>query len=212
MFISFWLKGILVGLAATMPLGPIGILVLQRTLSRSRPAGFYSGAGAAISDLIYASVTGFGMTLIIGIIRENELWFRIIGSVILLALGILIFFSHPERYELKKQKRRQSALKYIAGTFMLAFSNPYIIFWYLAVFSGFGITLSLNQFSAALFFLVGFLTGDIFWWFLLSWGANHFKSRFNIKILLWFNRIAGAGIIVVTLLFLFNTIIKEVSV
>lgn len=212
MLFTLWLKGILMGLLATAPMGPVGILVVQRTLKYNRQTGFHSGAGAALSDVIYASLAGFGMAVIARIIHENELWFRLAGSAILLILGIFIFLSHPERYATPKIKKRKSSLKYLAGTFMVAFSNPFIVFWHLAVFSAFGVVLSIKQISAAIFILTGFLLGDILWWFLLTWFMDRFRSWFNIKILLWFNRIAGAGIIGFTLIFLIHTFLKEFGV
>ncbi len=209
MLITYLLKGILVGFLATAPMGPIGILVVQRTLRHNRLTGFYSGTGAAFSDIIYATLAGFGMALIMGIIRDHGLWFRLIGSVILLIVGVFIFLSHPERYSPRKLKKPRSPLKYIAGTFAVAFSNPYIIFWYLAVFSGFGIVLSVRELSQAVLILIGFLIGDILWWFVLTWLIDHSRRWFNVKIILWFNRIAGAGIIVFVIAFLIHTLLTS---
>ncbi len=209
MFFTFLLKGILVGILATAPLGPIGILVVQRTLSRDRLTGFYSGVGAAFSDTFYASLAGFGMVLITGFLNRHEFWFQLGGAFILLILGLFIMLSHPERFATKKIKQRESPAKYIAGTFMIAFANPYIVFWHLAVFSSFEIVLSIDKLSVAFLFLTGFMLGDLLWWFTLTALINLCKKWFSLKILLWFNRIAGAGIIVSVGVFLIHTLIKQ---
>jgi len=195
MFLTFLLKGILIGILATMPMGPVGILIVQRTLNRDRLTGFYSGIGAAFSDTIYASLAGFGMVLITGFLNRNEFWFHLGGAFVLLILGIFIMFSHPERLAPKKIKKRKSPLKYIVGTFMIAFANPYIVFWHLAVFSSFETVLSIDKLSETLAILVGFLMGDILWWFSLTALINLTRRWFNMKILLWFNRVSGALII-----------------
>lgn len=211
MLFNYWLTGILIGILATAPLGPVSILVLQRTLNHNRRVGFYSGIGVALSDILYASLSGFGMVLILGIIKQNELWFRIGGAAILLALGVIIFLSHPERYSIKRIKKRTSPTSHMAATFAIAISNPYVVFYHLAIFSGFGIALSIEKPYMAFFILLGFFTGDIFWWFSLTWLIDRFRKRFSLKLLLWVNRLAGAGIVIFVLAFLVHTIYVKIG-
>lgn len=195
MFFKFWLEGILIGLLATAPLGPIGIMVIQRTLNHGRKRGFFSGLGATLSDTLYASFTGFGMALIIGFIREHELLVKVAGSAILVVLGVIIFLSHPERQTMKKAKRNLPPLAYLASSFAVAVSNPYVVFLHVAIFSGFGIVLSIDKPYEAVFVLSGFITGGVAWWFTLTGVINRFRERFSVKLLLWFNRIAGTVIV-----------------
>lgn len=191
---------------AAMPLGPVGILIVQRTLNRDRSTGFFSGIGAAFSDTFYASLAGFGMVLITGFLQQHELWFHIGGAFILLILGVFIMLSHPERFAVKKLKKKNSPAKNIVGTFLIAFANPYIVFWHIAVFSGFGIVLSIDNLKEALFVLFGFLVGDVLWWFLLTFLINLSRKWFSLKILLWFNRVAGALIILSVIGFLVHVL------
>ena len=51
------LKGILIGIIASAPMGPVGVLTIQRTLKKGRWYGLVTGLGAAVSDIIYAMVT-----------------------------------------------------------------------------------------------------------------------------------------------------------
>jgi threonine/homoserine/homoserine lactone efflux protein len=197
---------------AILPLGPLGVLVIQRTLNHNRKTGFYSALGIALSDTIYAALTGFGMALILGIIRQHELWFKLAGAIILIILGIVIFLSHPERQSAKKLKKTARPVQYLGGTFMVAISNPYIIFWQLAIFSGFGIALTVQKPIMAIFILLGFFTGELIWWFFVTWLMDRLRNRFSVKFLLWFNRLAGAGIVVFVMVFLIHTIYSEVTV
>jgi len=208
MFFNYWLNGILVGFIATLPLGPVGILIVQRTLNRGRKIAFYSGLGASLSDIFYASLTGFGMVIITAFLRKHEFLFNIAGSIILLLLGVFIMLSHPERMKPQKTKKRQSLAKYIAGTFMIAFTNPYIVFWYLALFSGFEIVMSIDNLPEALATLSGFLCGDILFWFLLTTLVNLTRSWFNLKVLLYFNRIAGGLIVLFSIGFLIKVLVE----
>ena len=51
-------KGVLIGLVASAPMGPVGVLCVQRTLNKGRVYGLVTGTGAAFSDIIYALITG----------------------------------------------------------------------------------------------------------------------------------------------------------
>ena len=48
-------KGIIIGVLVSAPMGPIGMLCIQRTLNKGRWHGFVTGLGAALSDVIYGS-------------------------------------------------------------------------------------------------------------------------------------------------------------
>ena len=64
--LDFIFKGLLIGIIASAPMGPVGILCIQRTLNKGRWYGFITGIGAAVSDTIYALIVGLGMSFIMG--------------------------------------------------------------------------------------------------------------------------------------------------
>ena len=59
-YIEMIIKGLLIGIIASAPMGPVGILCIQRTLNKGRWEGFATGAGASLSDIIYAIITNGG--------------------------------------------------------------------------------------------------------------------------------------------------------
>ena len=77
-------KGMLIGMVASAPMGPVGILCVQRTLNKGRWYGFVTGIGAAVSDIIYAGITGFGMAFVMDFINneQNKFYLQIIGSAV----------------------------------------------------------------------------------------------------------------------------------
>ena len=93
-------KGMLIGMIASAPMGPVGILCVQRTLNKGRSFGFATGLGAAASDIIYAGVTGFGMAFVMDFINndQNKFYLQIIGSILLLAFGIYTWRSDPTHH------------------------------------------------------------------------------------------------------------------
>lgn len=191
---NLFAEGLIIGFLASVPIGPISILIIQRTINRNRFSGFFSGIGAAFSDTFYASIAGFSMVLVLNFIKQHEMLFKTFGSLILIILGLIILFSHPEKYN-KKGKFNNNYFKLAVSTFLLTLSNPLIVFMHLAIFSGFQVSLHIDKPLEAAILLPGFLTGAIIWWFTLTGLISIFRKRFNLIFCLWLNRIAGSVIL-----------------
>ena len=80
-------RGIAIGVLISAPMGPIGMLVIQRTLGKGRWPGFFTGIGASLSDLIYCLLTGFCLSFMTGFIDSHQLAIQIIGSVVIASFG-----------------------------------------------------------------------------------------------------------------------------
>ena len=96
-------KGIVIGVLVSAPMGPIGMLCIQRTLNKGRWHGFVTGLGAALSDVIYAALTCLGMGVVVNFVEANQTPLQLIGSIVLGIFGYYIFQSNPVR-NLKKQR------------------------------------------------------------------------------------------------------------
>src|SRR6056297_1675240 len=95
MDILLLVKGAIVGFLASIPLGPVGVLCIQRTINKGKTSGLYSGLGAAVVDMLYAVVAVLGLSFIITFIEEQAIYFQFMGGVVLLILGIRIFYTNP---------------------------------------------------------------------------------------------------------------------
>ena len=84
------IHGLAVGILVSAPMGPIGMLCIQRTLNKGRLSGLYTGIGAALSDFIYALLAGLGMSIIIDFVEDNEAILQLFGSIVLLGFGIVV--------------------------------------------------------------------------------------------------------------------------
>ena len=93
------IKGLLIGIVASAPMGPVGILCIQRTLNKGRWFGFVTGIGAAFSDIIYAMITGLGMSFVVDFIEDktNMFYLQLIGSVMMFIFGIYTYRSNPTK-------------------------------------------------------------------------------------------------------------------
>jgi len=200
MFLTLLIKGILIGLLVSIPLGPIGVLVIQRTVNKSRIAGLLSGMGATLSDTLYAIVAGFSLTFVIDFVREYEIIFQSIGAVVVLALGIHIFFKNPVTDLRRNRLRGNTHFQDIISSFLVTISNPMTVFVFLAVFTSSGVAINMQQPYHAFFVILGISTGTFIWWFSLSGIVSLFRHKINLRILWWINKTAGAIIVLFVLI------------
>jgi threonine/homoserine/homoserine lactone efflux protein len=199
MFLTLIAKGILIGLLVSIPLGPIGVLVIQRTVNKSRMAGLLSGMGAALSDTLYAIIAGFSLTFVIDFIRTNEMLFQAVGALVVLGLGIHIFFKDPVTDLRKSRLRGNTHFQDMLSSFLVTFSNPLTVFVFLAVFTSSGVASSLEQPYHSFFVIFGVFLGAFIWWFSLSGIVSLFRHKINLRILWWINKSAGLAIVLFVL-------------
>ena len=185
MAIGILFQGIIIGFSIAAPVGPIGLLCIQRTLTDGRTAGFISGLGAATADAAYGCVAAFGLTVISGVLIDQQNWFRLIGGAFLLYLGIKTFLTRPAQ-EAAETKGQGLAGAY-SSTFLLTLTNPLTILSFTAIIMA---NASPGGSSAGLLVLGVFL-GSALWWLALSSGANLLRSRFDPQWMSWLNRISG---------------------
>jgi threonine/homoserine/homoserine lactone efflux protein len=163
---GLFIKGFIIGFSIAAPVGPIGILCIQRTLSKGNLQGLVTGLGAATADALYGFVAAFGLTFVSDFLVDQSLWFRLIGGLFLCYLGIRAFSkkSPSQNVTLKNS----SALSAYGTTFFLTLTNPMTILFFAGIFAGLGIVNESIQYSAAGFMVIGVFTGSAAWWLLLS--------------------------------------------
>jgi len=201
--------GVIIGISASIPLGPIGVLVIQRTLNKGHLSGFISGLGAAFSDTIYAIIAGFSLSFIVGFIESQLLWIQIMGAIILISLGLKIFYTNPA-IQLRRQKKKSTSLiQDFFSTFALTIANPLAVFLFLAFFAGFRIVETQHSAIENFMLIGGVFLGAGLWWLILSSLVNLFRSKINLRRLFWINKIAGSAIVILVILAFSIWISKE---
>jgi threonine/homoserine/homoserine lactone efflux protein len=203
-------KGIVTGMAVSIPLGPLGILCIQRTVNKNWKSGIFSGMGIATADTVYAFVAGFSLSIIIDFIRRYELYFKLVGLFVLILLGIYIFRSNPTKQIQTHKRRGSSHLQDYLTTFLITLSNPLSIFVFVAIFTGYSIVMQFSQPLEALLTIGGIFIGCSLWWILITGFANLFRHKFTINTLYWANRIIGLGVIIIAVAFFIYLQIKGV--
>lgn len=187
------IEGIIIGLFISVPVGPLGILVIQRTISRGRKHGFVTGLGATSSDLVYAVLVAFSMNYIINFIEAHQMWIQILGSIIIFAFGLFLFMSNPVT-QLATSKGKTSTGDLISDYFTafgLCFSNPLIVFLFIGLFARFHYFNPEQKFYEDVTGLVSILLGALAWWTTLTFLVGKLRSQFNVRGLWILNKITG---------------------
>jgi threonine/homoserine/homoserine lactone efflux protein len=190
--VELLVRGIIVGLMIAMPVGPVNILCIHRTLETGWRSGVMSGLGAAAADMLYGGVAGFSITLVVQFLVREQFWIRLFGGILLVIIGISYFFKRPEPLNGPKQDRR-SAYSDLRSTFLLTLTNPTTVLSFLALLAALGMG-NPRHWWLTVFLVGGIFCGSMVWWIVLSSIVNRFHDRFNDRALLLMNRIAGIAI------------------
>jgi len=206
MGIFIFIQGIILGFSASVPLGPMGLICIQKTLNRGRLAGLISGTGAAAADTFYATIAAFGISFITDFIHKEQFTLRIIGSIILVLLGYKIFITNPAIQIRKQNRKKNNLLGDFVSIFFLTLSNPITVFFFGAVFASTGVLKGENSFLELVEVVVGVFTGGMLWWLILTTVVNVFRSKFRLKRLWWINKITGAVIVIFGIVAIIGTL------
>lgn len=182
--------GIMIGILISAPMGPIGVLVIQRTLNRGRRKGLATGLGASLSDIIYCLLTAFGLSFVTDFIAAHRPVLQCIGSVVLVAYGIYLFLNNPSRrVELPKTPGHSGTfLRDFATGFLLTFSNPLILFFIVGLFARFNF---LDLPTSGAHYVLGFICiagGAFVWWTGITYLIDKIRGRFTVRSMRRINR------------------------
>ncbi|MBQ6681187.1 MAG: LysE family transporter [Prevotella sp.] len=194
------IKGILIGMLASAPMGPVGILCIQRTLNKGRWYGFVTGIGAAASDIIYALFTGLGMSFVMDFINnaQNKFLLQIFGSLMLLGFGIYSYMSDPMKNAHQSSNKKGSLTHNGMTAFLVTLSNPLIIFLFMATFGSFAFIIPDHPLEMTVGYL-SIVIGALLWWFGLTWLVDKIRNKFDVSGIVILNKIIGSIVIVFSL-------------
>ena len=204
--LDFIFKGMLIGMIASAPMGPVGVLCVQRTLKKGRWFGFATGIGAAVSDIIYAGITGLGMSFVMDFVGnpQNRFYLQIIGSLMLLGFGWYTYRTDPTR-NMHQSGQEKGTLWYNTWTaFLVTLSNPLIVFLFMALYAQFAFVLPDHPFEM----VVGFLSivgGALLWWWGLTWLVDKIRTQFDEYGIRLINQIIGVAVIIGSIIMLLGT-------
>lgn len=191
-------RGICVGVAASITVGPVAVLCIQRTLSKSRKSGIVSGIGVACADTFMAMAALFFYSMLQTQIEQYNTLLRVIGGIFVVIVGVYIFAQNPVPQIRRNRAGKTSLGQDFASIFGLTIANfimviPYILAFF-AVFkisSGDMTQTGFGGFVRSGFVIAGFFGGAAFWWTLLACVISLFRRRFRPRHMLTINHTAG---------------------
>ncbi len=195
--IEILLRGFAVGLAASITVGPVAVLCIQRTLSKTTRAGVFSGLGVACADTLMAIIAYFFFAMMQAQIEKYSHILSIIGGVFVVIVGVYIFFQNPVPQIRRNRAGNTTLWKDFASMFGFTIANFVVVVPYiLAFFAMFGVgTATGSQDVASLltsmFIIIGFFCGACTWWITLTLIISLFRRRFRPRHLLTINHVAG---------------------
>ena len=199
-------KGIMIGIIASAPMGPVGVLCVQRTLNKGRWYGFVTGIGASVSDIIYAMITGLGMSFVMDFVNNAQTKFllQLMGSVILLIFGIISYRANPTKNMHMSSKQKGTLWHNGFTAFLVTFSNPLIIFLFMGCFAQFAFVVPDHPVEMCLGYL-SIVFGALLWWCGLTWLIDKVRTIFDTTGIIIINKVIGSIVIIFSLIVLFGT-------
>lgn len=189
--LALFFKGLIIGFAIAAPVGPIGVLCIQRSLHEGFRIGFMTGLGAATADGVYGLIAGFGLTAVSVLLVSHQLLIRIIGGLFLIYLGIKLLIT-PYHAPVVANNAERSLWHAYGTTFVLTLTNPMTILSFVAVFAGLGLGSTHQGLVYALLLVLGITLGSAAWWLLLSGGAAFIlHRRVNATVMRGINYVSG---------------------
>lgn len=193
------IKGFIVGIGASIPLGPLGVMCVQKTLSKGRTSGILTGLGASLTDTFFAALAILSLALIQDFVNTNRSLVLLIGGFIVMAIGLKIFITNPVK-QIRQNKGGKKLFEDFISAFIMTITNPGAIFLILGLFAFTGLAVdSSSSWRVIISALAGVFIGAMTWWIILSTSINIFRTKFRLRQLLLINRIAGIVIIVLGL-------------
>lgn len=185
------LRGLAAGLIIAAPVGPVNLLCIRRTIEKGWRSGIVSGFGAALADTLYGAVAGFSLTLVIQFLIREEFWIRLIGGILLMAIGIVYCCTPPR--SLKAGKDDSTANSDFVSALLLNVTNPTTALSFLAVLATLGLGKPRPLWQTSLL-VVGIFCGSMTWWTILVSAVNLLRSRITNSTMHWMNYVGGIAI------------------
>lgn len=189
MDISIAFQGIIIGLILAVPVGPLSLICIRRTLSDGRFHGIISGIGVTVADSVYALVAFLGLSALSGFILYLELPLRALAGLVLIAVGMRIMVFRPESDQ--ERTGHESYYKDFLSMAALALANPMTLIFLMVTLPGYGFVFGGTSLISAGTFIAGFFVGSALWWVSLCGSLGSLRTRLSAENLILINRVSG---------------------
>ena len=193
--LPLFFKGLIVGFGIAVPVGPIALLCIQRSINNGWLAGLASGLGAALADSYYGAIAALGVSLVQDFLFAHRRTVGLLGGALLCLIGVRILLSRRRLEPAKPKRDAVSLLGDFASAFLLTLANPTTILAFIAIFAAVGAGSAGGTFEAAMTLVLGVLAGSALWWSCLAFGVGTLRHRLDESARRWITRGSAAMMI-----------------
>jgi len=189
--LSFWVTVLLACLLGAMSPGPSLAVVINHTLARGSVAGSWAAISHGVAITLYAAITTFGLSVVIGNYQQIFDIIQLIGCLFLLLMAFrLLSSSGQAREESLPATALSSNVLAIRDGLAIALFNPKILVFFTALFSQFVRVDSSVGEKISLALIAGGV--DMLWYLVVVLVISHYGSinRFQYASG-WINRLFG---------------------
>jgi threonine/homoserine/homoserine lactone efflux protein len=189
-----YLRGVALGFAVAFALGPVGLLVIRRTIDDGWAHGFISGLGVATADGTYAAIAAFGLTAVTSVLVGLDRILGIVGGAVLIVMALrglqsALRAGPSEAAADPEAQRPATAVTAYATMVGLTLTNPTTILSFTALFASLGA--GSGGPSGAALITAGVASGSALWWLLLTSAVAGLRARMTPVVVRWLNVVAS---------------------
>lgn len=192
-----FIKALTIGFLIAAPVGPIGLMCMQRTLQSGLKAGFATGLGAASADALYGFIGAFGFAALTSWLVSLKLPLSIAGAIFLTWMGLQLIRTKAIG-EIEGDRKEASIIKAYASTALLTLMNPLTIISFLAVYATLMANLETDTLTSAVL-VAGIFSGSALWWLTLSGTVALIRHKVSPIVLQRINYASGSLLILFAL-------------
>jgi len=190
-----------IGFSIALPVGPVAVLCIRRTLVGGLLPGIATGLGATAADTIYGAVALFGIGFVSDFIHRHQLEAEIVGAVILIGMGLYYVRHRPpsvgDPVAADREHRVATDLRYMISSFAITLFNPLTLGAFAAVLAASGIGSQIENTAHAMIGIAGVAIGAGSWWLLLTVISQALRRFISQSSLQWLNWITGGTLIAI---------------
>lgn len=185
-------QGFMIGFTLAIPVGPMAIFCINRSIALGMMGGLCAGIGTAISDGIFSGVAGFGLACVECWILEYGIYFKLTGAAILTYIGVEII-KKPYTEDNSHMPKASGYAATLSQAFLLNLVSPFTILTFISMFTATQVKAS-NAYDISML-VTGCAAGSLSWWVILSSLISVVRTKMSARLIWFINKISGALII-----------------
>lgn len=189
------LNGLIIGIFISFPIGPLGLLSLQRTITNGWKTGFFSAVGTATSDLVYSSLAILGISFIDDFVNKHIYIINGLTGILFLIVGINIVSSNVSSPKVKGETSVDKVPPFFVH-FFIGLSNPMTFLLFFSIFTKIGIYVDNKTLLQHILFVISILAGSSIQWLITTNLIDKSNKNYKFENFIFIDKIIGIVVII----------------